>query len=141
MAPPFCSHSQYCDACIGFSLAHTIFLDTIVITHKLAHQKKQNQILPFTDQVQWTCSLPPSLTQRLSNTPLMHTESNLQQLLNVQYQLVDAGVQKSIHPLPLIIVLPPVAAGDQSPSEVEQNCIQLAKKLYSKCVHTAQYLS
>ena len=71
----------------------------------------------------------------------MHTESNLQQLLNVQYQLVDAGVQKSIHPPPLIIVFPPVAAGDQSPSEVEQNCIQLAKELYSKYVHTSQNLS
>ena len=91
--------------------------------------------------MQWTCSLPPSLTRRLSNTPHTHTESNLQQLLNVQYQLVDAGMQKSIHPPPLIVVLPPVAAGDQSPSKVEQNCIQLAKKLYSKYVHTGQNLS
>ena len=64
----------------------------------------------------------------------MHTESNLQQLLDVQYQLVNAGVQKSIHPLPFIILFPPVAAGDQSPSEVEQECIQLAKELYSKYV-------
>ena len=68
----------------------------------------------------------------------MHTESNLQQLLDVQYQLVNAGVQKSIHPLPFIILFPPVAAGDQSPSEVEQECIQLAKELYSKYVHAAQ---
>lgn len=68
----------------------------------------------------------------------MHTESNLQQLLDVQYQLVNAGVQKSIHPAPLIILFPPVAAGDQSPSEVEQECIQLAKELYSKYVHAVQ---
>ena len=47
VAPPFCSRSQYCDACIGFSLAHRDILETVVITHKPAHQRKQNQISSF----------------------------------------------------------------------------------------------